>query len=117
MLYSGMFLSKKYLTKIFGKVSFEHVFGIVYMYSTFLSSNITNFCKYDKKLQDRYQIPKIILIEYIVLEFILIFPVIFLIFIGIILISITYTEKLLKKISTIKIEYTEEKIIEVEKLV
>jgi len=113
-----LFLSEKYLKKCFGPISFEHIFGIMYLYSTFAYSSIRYYNKvFGEKLPVPFDILNLILSEYFILEIILLM----IIGLPIMLVSIVLIEQIIKKIFTwisgIKIEYTENNVVQIEKLV
>lgn len=118
--YTGLFLTRKYLSKIFGKVVIEQIFGIGYFYTTLLSSTLFESHDYFKEgihLPNQYEIFKVILFEYTILEIILVIPILAIFLFGIIYGFAHLMGIVWKKVSPIQIQYTEENIVQIDKQV
>lgn len=116
ILFTILFFSKKNLTKKFGHVSFEHLFGIIYIYS-----GVINFT-WKKPIENNdYQYPySLILVIFTLSEIfnaMLLFIIITPILLSIVVLCTFNIEKIFKKISKIQIKYSEERPIQIEKVV
>lgn len=116
-LFAGLFLYDGYLKKIFGHIMFENIFGIIYLYSELLSSNIKDINKYSIDMPGHFNFFNMIFHQYIIFEIILIMIILFpTISFGFYLLF-NFINKIIYKISDIEIQYSEDKIIQMHKLV
>jgi hypothetical protein len=118
ILFVLIFLSRKYLNIIFRNVLVVHIFGIVYLYSGLYFTNMLKFYNVvPKNYTDPYNYLIFICILQYVFDLILSSILLGITVSALISITIDKIERLAKKISTVKITYTETEPICIEKIV